>query len=59
MGTDPAASVADGFGRTHEVENLFLTGTSLFPSSGGVNPTFTIHALTARTAEHLLANWPG
>lgn len=57
MGNDPAASVTNGWGQCHELPNLVVTGSSLFPTSGGVNPTFTIHALTARSMQHLLDNW--
>jgi choline dehydrogenase-like flavoprotein len=53
MGNDAATSVTDSFGRCHELENLYVAGTGLFPSSGAVNPTFTLHALALRTAEHL------
>jgi choline dehydrogenase-like flavoprotein len=55
MGEDPARSVCDAFGRLHELDNLYIAGTGLFPSSGAVNPTFTLHALALRTAERLLA----
>jgi choline dehydrogenase-like flavoprotein len=58
MGDDVTRSVTDGFGRVHATENLYIAGPSLFPTSGGVNPTFTALALTARTASHLLAEWP-
>jgi choline dehydrogenase-like flavoprotein len=54
MGTDPDRSVVDGYGRTHEVENLFVVDGSVFPTSGGVNPTSTIAAFAARTADHLI-----
>lgn len=57
MGDDPAKSVTNSYGICHEVPNLAVLGSSLFPTSGGVNPTFTIHALTLRTAEHLIENW--
>ncbi len=56
MGDRPAESVTDSYGRCHEMDNLYLAGPGLFPSSGAVNPTFTLHALALRTAEHLLAN---
>ncbi|WP_232059208.1 GMC oxidoreductase [Kineobactrum salinum] len=56
MGSDSASSVTDSFGRCHDLENLFLAGPGLFPSSGAVNPTFTVHALALRTAEHMLGN---
>ncbi len=57
MGTDPAASVTDEFGRAHDVSNLFAAGAGLFPTGGGVGPTFTIHAVALRSVEHLLRNW--
>jgi choline dehydrogenase-like flavoprotein len=55
MGTDPDRSVVDGYGRSHEVENLYIVDGSVFPTSGGVNPTSTIAAFAARTADHLIA----
>lgn len=57
MGRDQRSSVTDSFGRCHDVDNLFVAGTSLFPTSGAVNPTFTVHALALRTAEHISDNW--
>ncbi|MGE5529835.1 MAG: GMC family oxidoreductase [Patescibacteria group bacterium] len=54
MGADPRASVADEWGRTHDHENLYLAGAPLFVTGGGGNPTETVMALAARTAEHLL-----
>ena len=57
MGEKPDSSVTDNYGRTHDVPNLLLAGSGLFPTCGGVNPTFTIHALTQRTVDHMLNNW--
>lgn len=57
MGNDPAASVTNSWGQCHELPNLVIAGSSLFPTSGGVNPTFTLHALTARSMRHVLDNW--
>lgn len=54
MGDQPETSVTDSYGRCHEMDNLYVAGPGLFPSSGAVNPTFTIHALTLRSAEHIL-----
>ncbi len=53
MGNSAQDSVTDSYGRCHELENLYIAGPGLFPSSGAVNPTFTLHALALRTAEHL------
>ena len=57
MGRDAAGSVADSFGRSHDIANLFIAGPGLFPTAGAMNPNFTNHALTLRSAEHILANW--
>lgn len=54
MGTDEALSVTDSMGRVHDTDNLYVSGPSLFPSSGAVNPTFTLTALAERQADHLL-----
>ena len=56
MGNDPAQSVTDAFGRVHDTENLYVAGPALFPSSGAVNPTFTLTAMASRQADHLLGN---
>lgn len=56
MGSDPAHSVTDSFGRTHDHDNLFIADASLFPSSGGgEGPMLTITALALRAADHALA----
>lgn len=57
MGSDPARSVCDNHGRTHDVPNLFIAGAGLFPQSGGTSPTFTLHAIALRSAEHLAERW--
>ena len=57
MGRDPSASVCDDYGRTHDVRNLFVAGAGLFPQSGGTSPTFTLHAVALRSAEHLADRW--
>jgi choline dehydrogenase-like flavoprotein len=59
MGKSAKDSVTDSYGRSHDVGNLFITGGGLFPTIGGVHPTFTLHALTLRTAEHMAKNWGG
>ena len=57
MGSDPVRSVTNSFGQTHDIPNLFIAGTSLFPTTGGVNPTFTLYALAARAANYLTTEW--
>ncbi len=56
MGADPATSVVTPDGRLHSVDNVYMAGSSVFPSSGCANPTFTIVALAIRLAEHLREN---
>jgi choline dehydrogenase-like flavoprotein len=55
MHTDPKRGVVDGNGRVHGVANLYVTGSSVFPTSGSANPTLTIVALALRLADHLKA----
>lgn len=56
MGDDPGRSVVDRWGVAHDIPNLAIVDGSVFPTSGGVNPTSTISALALRTAEHLAAH---
>lgn len=58
MAQNPKHGVTDGYGRVHGFDNLFIAGSSLFPTSGWANPTLTILALTLRTAEHILSAKP-
>ena len=46
MGTDPATSVCDSYGRTHDHENLFVVGAPTTPTGGCTNGTLTFVALT-------------
>jgi choline dehydrogenase-like flavoprotein len=57
MGNTPADSVTNSFGQLHDIPNLVVAGPGLFATSAGVNPTFTAHALAARSAAHLLSDW--
>ena len=50
MGIDPATSVCDSFGRTHDHENLFVVGSPTLPTGGCTNGTLTFAALTLRSA---------
>ncbi len=51
MGTDPATSVVNADCRTHQVENLYIAGSSVFPTGGEANPTLTIVALAHKLAD--------
>jgi choline dehydrogenase-like flavoprotein len=55
MGSDPATSVVDKFGRTHDVSNLFVCDGSILPTQGSANPGLTIQCLAARTADYLIS----
>ncbi len=54
MGADPATSVVDQFGRTHDIDNLFICDGSILPTQGSANPGLTIMALAARVADYLI-----
>jgi len=53
MGTDPATSVVDPELRTHDLRNLTVAGSSVFPTTGAMNPTLTIAALSLYAADRL------
>ena len=53
MGNDANRSVVDRNLASHQHDNLYLVGSSVFPSSATANPTLTIAALSLRLAEHL------
>ena len=50
MGNDPANSVVNQWGRSHDHHNLYVAGSSVFVTSATANPTLTLSALTLRTA---------
>jgi choline dehydrogenase-like flavoprotein len=51
MGSDPKTSVVDKECRSHDMPNLFVLGSSVFPTSSTANPTSTIAALALRAAD--------
>jgi len=53
MSGDPTRGVVDTNCQVHGVDNLFVAGSSVFPTSGAANPTYTILALALRLAEFL------
>jgi choline dehydrogenase-like flavoprotein len=56
MGTDPTTSVVDSDCRVHDVDNLFIASSAVFPTSGQANPTLAITALALRLADHIAGN---
>jgi choline dehydrogenase-like flavoprotein len=58
MSSDPACGVVDEFGRTHDVDNLFISDGSVFPTGAAANPTLTIMALVLRQADFVLGRSP-
>jgi choline dehydrogenase-like flavoprotein len=53
MAASPRAGVVDADCRVHGVANLYVAGSSVFPTGGWANPTLTIVALALRLADHL------
>jgi len=53
MGNDPKKSVVNADLQSHDHENLFIVGSSVFPTGATANPTLTIAALSLRLAKHL------
>ncbi|MFN2462455.1 MAG: FAD-dependent oxidoreductase [Candidatus Dormibacteria bacterium] len=54
MGSDPATSVADGWGQLHDTAGVWIGDGSAFPTASGTNPMISIMALAHRTAEAIL-----
>jgi choline dehydrogenase-like flavoprotein len=53
MHDDPKQGVVDANCKVHGIRNLFIAGSSVFPTGGYANPTLTLVALAARLADHL------
>jgi choline dehydrogenase-like flavoprotein len=54
MGSTGESGVVDRDQRVFGVDNLYVSGASVFPTSGTANPTLTVVALTLRLADHLI-----
>jgi choline dehydrogenase-like flavoprotein len=55
MHDSPKLGVVDRNCRVHGTNNLYIAGSSVFPTAGGDFPTITIVALTLRLADHIAA----
>jgi choline dehydrogenase-like flavoprotein len=53
MGSDPARSVVDAHGESHDVKRLFVGDSSVIPRTLSVNPSLTIMSLASRLADYL------
>lgn len=53
MSADPREGVVDANCRVHDVDNLYVAGSAVFPRVGIFNPTLVIVALAMRLADHL------
>lgn len=55
MGASPEDGVVDADCRVFGIDNLFVAGSAVFPTSGQANPTLSIVAFALRLADHLKA----
>lgn len=53
INNDPKQGVVDANCKVHGISNLFIAGSSVFPTAGYSNPTLTIIALSLRLADHI------
>ncbi len=53
MSDDPTRGVVDRDCLVHGMDNLYVAGSSVFPTAGSSNPTLTLVALALRLADHL------
>ena len=54
MSDSPSQGVVDADCKVHGLENLYVAGSSVFPTSSWANPTLTISALALHSADQLL-----
>ena len=54
MADSPRQGVVDRDCRVHGVDNLFIAGSSVFPTGGYANPTLTLLALAIRLADFIV-----
>jgi choline dehydrogenase-like flavoprotein len=54
LGGDPARDVVDSFGRSWDIEGLYIADSSILPTSLGVNPCYTVYALARQIAHKMV-----
>jgi gluconate 2-dehydrogenase alpha chain len=57
MGSDPKSSVVNRYGQSWDIPNLFVIGSSTFPTMSGFNPTLTIQALAYMSADAIVSRY--
>jgi long-chain-alcohol oxidase len=55
MGSNPSTSVVDADNQSHEVQGLYVTDSSAFPSATGVNPMISVYGIANRAAKTIAA----
>ena len=55
MSKSPRDGVVDADARVHGIDNLYVAGSSIFPTVGSANPTLTLVATSLKLADHLKA----
>lgn len=50
MASSPESGVVNPDGQVFSVENLYIVGASIFPTSSGVNPSLTVAACALKIA---------
>jgi choline dehydrogenase-like flavoprotein len=56
MGDDPCKSVVNRYCQVHRIPNLFIVDSSVFVTSGAVNPVATAQAVTLWACDFILKN---
>lgn len=57
MGIDPNTSVVNQFGESHDVKGLYIVDSSVFVTSGGVNPASTLQAVALYICDKIKNNY--
>jgi choline dehydrogenase-like flavoprotein len=53
MSDDPKYGVVNRNLQIHGFKNIYVAGSSVFPTGGGTNPTLTVVMLAERLGHHL------
>tara|TARA_B100000795_G_scaffold269117_1_gene257619 strand:+ start:735 stop:2345 length:1611 start_codon:yes stop_codon:yes gene_type:complete len=56
MGSNPQTSVVNKYGQSHQVKNIFIVDSSVFVTSGAVNPVATAQAITLFACNYIRQN---